>query len=223
MPQSIRYTKLTQAVRRLRNALLPATFNTTGSYRSPERTHLRAVSFRVLVHAEIESYLEDRAFELFKLGWDEWCASKTPSDVIVGVLGFSGTVTVSPPAKLGGDPARQTSYDSLHVPIAKAQGVWRAAHKENNGIKEANVLALLLPLGVKSDELDTVLLADLSSYGVARGEAVHRSSVGASVNADPKTELDRAEQLIRDLTSIDALISRACRRVKNHGIAARKA
>ncbi len=214
MAASKRYRELRRAVGKLRGALLPRSFDPTGTYRSAERVHLRAISFRILVHAEVESYLEDRSIELLNLAWSGWQTARVPSDPILGMIAYGGVDTALPPKKLGGDPENQKAYDDLAEPLKRAQNVWRAAHKRNHGIKEENVLALLLPLGIRADDLDTTLLADLSSFGGARGEVAHRSAIGTTKQADPKDELDRASTLVTDLLKLDDVLSKALERVR---------
>ena len=101
MATSPRYKELQRSVRKLRRALLPGKFDPTGSYRGAERTHLRAISFRILLHAEIESFIEDRAYELFDEAWNAWTNHRVPSRVLSALLAFSGQSMPTPPSKLG--------------------------------------------------------------------------------------------------------------------------
>jgi len=133
--------------------------------------------------------------------------------VILGLISYGGFETSLPPKKLGGDPDNQKSYDDITKPLEKAQGVWRNVHRKNHGVKEENVLALLLPLGVHADQLDPTLLADLSSFGTARGEVAHTSTVGIAKWADPKDELDRASALVASLLGLDEVLNDAANRV----------
>jgi hypothetical protein len=194
--------------------MLPVKFSPTGFYRSAEKVHLRAISFRILIHAEVESYIEDRAMALFSKGWSQWEKSKLPSNVIIGLLAYGGFATILPPKKLGGDPSNQKAYDDLKEPLQKAQKIWRQTHRNNHGIKEENILKLLLPLGVYHDDLDPTLLADLSSFGNDRGEVAHLSTVGITTYSDPSTEYNRAQALVTDLKKIDDLINKALGQIR---------
>lgn len=214
MAGSRRYGELLRGIQRLRRALLPAKFDPTGSYRSPERVHLRAVSFRILVHAEIESFLEDRAFDLFDAAWQSWNRDNIPSRVITALLAFSAVATAPPPGKLGGDPGSQKSYDDFKHPVQKAQACWRSLHKDNHGVKEANVLGLLLPLGIAPSDLDTTLLADLTSFGADRGAVAHQSSVQVGQYADPQVENQRVQQLVTSLLPLDSVIDAGINEVR---------
>lgn len=208
MATSTRYKELQRGVRKLRGALLPGKFDPTGSYRSAERTHLRAISFRILVHAEIESFIEDRSHELFDQAWKAWDNDKVPSRALSALLAFSGHSMPTPPSRLGS--SKKNDYDDIDSPLSRAKKHWKEqVYKNNNGVKEGDVLALLLPLGINGKELDTTLLADLTSFGGSRGAVAHKSSVGVTSYADPKSEYDHANQLVRALETIDKLVGDA--------------
>jgi hypothetical protein len=112
----------------------------------------------------------------------------------------------TPPSKLR-TQARHEDIDGL---LSRAKKHWKdEVYKKNHGVKEANVLGLLLPLGVDGGDLDTTLLADLTSFGGLRGAVAHQSSVGVTTYADPKSEYDQANQLVTALVSIDTLVGNA--------------
>lgn len=207
MAKSSRYKELQNCVRKLRRALLPGTFDPTGTYRGAERIHLRAISFRILVHAEIESFIEDRSHALFDEAWSAWEKHRVPSRALSAMLAFSGHSMPTPPSKLG---TQTKKPDDIDGPLSRAKRHWKdEVYKNNNGVKEANVLGLLLPLGIDGGALDTTLLADLTSFGGLRGAVAHKSSVGVTTYADPKSEYDQANQLVTALVSIDTLVGDA--------------
>ena len=209
MTPSKRYKQLRRNVKKLRHALLPGKFSPTGEYRSADRVHLRTVAFRLLAHAEIESFIEERALELLNIAWSAWEEKGVPSRVILGLLAFSEIATSKPPSKLGGDPYNQRTYDDLNEPLKKAQNAWRWVYKQNHGIKEENILGLLLPLGIMPHSFDGVLLGDLTSFGDERGEAAHSSVVKIKQFADPQIEYKRVSQLVDNLRTLDEVISQA--------------
>lgn len=214
MARSLRHRVLLRAITKSRRALLPSRFSPTGTYRRPERVHYRAICFRILVHAEIESYLEDRSREVLDAAWKHWKATRTPSETVVCLLGFSEVALKLPPDSLGGGVNRQ-SYESVEIPLQKAFNVLIASLKNNHGIKESNVLSLVLPLGIDHRKLDSTLLSDLSSYGNARGLVAHSSHSATTTYADPRSEWNTAITLAKSLLKLDKLfdemISRADR------------
>lgn len=214
MAGSTRYVELRRALTKLRRHLLPRRFDPTGAYRAKASVHIRAVSFRMLIHAEIESFLEGRASDLAGAAMAVWNSRRIASDVTVGMLAFGGIETARPPGRLGGDSNNQKAYEDLDVAFQRANNVWRHELKNNHGVKEANVLNLFLPLGIQPTSLDSTLLADLSSYGALRGEVAHASSLSAATLADPKTEFDKARQLIDDLRKLDDAVAAAIKRIE---------
>ena len=56
-------------------------------------------------------------------------------------------------------------------------------------------------------------MADLSSYGVLRGEVAHCSAFSLKNLADPSTEYLKATQLVLDVLKLDLVISQAITRV----------
>ncbi|MEZ4870096.1 MAG: hypothetical protein R3C14_52695 [Caldilineaceae bacterium] len=81
--------------------------------------------------------------------------------------------------------------------------------ENNHGIKEANILQLLLPVGVEADEIDDVWLAAINSFGEERGRAAHTSgsSHRTVVLPDPKDELQKVKLLLDGLKEIDIILN----------------
>lgn len=193
-----------KAITKSRHALLPSKFDPTGTYRSPDKVHYRALSFRIMVHAEIEAYLEDRSLEVLNAAWKHWKATRVPSETVICLLGYSYVALKLPPESLGGNP-NKLSYESIDTPLQKAYNVWLTRFGLNHGIKEANVLSLVLPLGIEHTKLDTTLLNDLSSYGSARGLVAHSSNYTITQYADPSDEFNTATKLAIALEKLDEL------------------
>lgn len=204
MAASNRYRALRKSTDQLRAALLPRAFDPTGTYGNSTQVHLRTASFRVLAHAEIESFIEERASELFGLAWDLWHRHREPSLALTCLISFSGVPTSPPPETVG--QADSKFYVDVAVPLQKVNDAWRRSLRSNNGIKEKNVLALFLPVGIAHDALDQTLLNDLSSFGQLRGDIAHNSATGVTTLFDPKTEFDRVSTLIAGLATLDETV-----------------
>jgi hypothetical protein len=85
--------------------------------------------------------------------------------------------------------------------------------KDNNGIKEQNVLKLFAPLGMPTAALGLTLLQNLESFGERRGSHAHHSAAHQNVISvlDPETEWNAVCALLQDLTALDQWCD-ACRR-----------
>ena len=80
---------------------------------------------------------------------------------------------------------------------------------QNHGLKEANILALLLPVGIDSSDLDLNLLVQLNTFGAERGLVVHSSATSYRTKQppDPVDELNKIKQITQGLLQIDELIN----------------
>jgi hypothetical protein len=81
----------------------------------------------------------------------------------------------------------------------------------NHGVKEKNILALLLPIGINSNDLNTntAWLNTMNTFGEKRGLVAHSSATSymTSQMLDPATELNRVQQITEGLLRIDELMN----------------
>lgn len=218
---SARYLQLSKAVQDLRRLLLPRNFSATGTYRSPMQMHRRVASFCILAHAEIEHFLEDKALELCSAGTDAWKTHRIANDVVVGLLGFSGRRTETPPKELlpkrkrkklkGQQPSPK--YTDLKEPVMLARAYWDGVHEGNHGIKEEHLLELFLPLGLPPSSFSPTLLGSLTTFGGTRGDLAHKSSVAATTLLDPAVQYKDATDLVNELEALDTLVANAQARI----------
>ena len=196
MANSTRFRELRTRIRELRRHLLPNKFNSTGDY--TDRQFDRTRAFRLLAHAEIESYLEDvvldTANEAF-LAWRDHGVTTVPLVAMVAYV----------EKNLGMVPDRHTSERETDLGVrvkdslTAFNGYTRA---RNHGIREKHILRLLLPVGITLKDIDPTWLATTDSFGSNRGDAAHRSKQVYSP-PDPKSEYDIVTQIIEGLSDID--------------------
>lgn len=212
MAASLHYQDLVREHAKICRDLLPKNFDPTGNY--PDRVFTATLAYRVLSHAEIESYLEDRAFETALMATKAWKEKGKSSKTLLGLLAFSGQDIESPPISVDlSQPTQPDSWEDkiqLSKRIESAMNVFSYAVKNNHGIKENNVHRLLLPIGIEFHELDPILIADLNSFAEERGEAAHLSSRKnrAKQQINPKDELFRVKSIIARLIKIDQAIDK---------------
>jgi hypothetical protein len=99
---SRRYRQLDGRFRVLRRIFLPKRFNRTGTY-SPD-TLDRARAFRVLMHAEIESYLEDRVLEAAQKAFAAWHSATRVSVPLAALLASFAASKPGFPQQIGTKP-----------------------------------------------------------------------------------------------------------------------
>jgi hypothetical protein len=144
-----------------------------------------------LVHAEIEAYIEDRAWQTVLSSVRSWKTDRKPRHVISALLAFCRQ-TVDPPP-------------SLEAAVDSASRAFKYLLDKNNGIKEDDVLRMLQPIGIDRGDLDGTWLNSLSSFGTLRGEIAH-ASVGVHKPVDPRSEFKSVRQLLAGVRDLDALI-----------------
>lgn len=205
---SSRYLQLRKQIDVLRQALLPAAFDLTGVYSDDVLT--RALAFRVLAHAEIESFLEGRAWEAVNTALIAWKERRRAGRTLLALLAFNSAHGGEPPKSLGApQPSQQRSWPDqvdLDKRVKNAATAYRRILEANHGVKEANIMPLLIPIGFNIEALDQALLNDLTAFGEARGDGAHRSS-SLQTAPDPKTEWMRVEALVSGLDDIDREMS----------------
>lgn len=201
---------LAAGMRDLRNRLLPRQFTTTGSYRYGESVEIKARSFVVLAHAEVETYLEDRVVEIATTALQSWNQHARVCRTTLCLLGFSGSELTKPPTTLAPPkgskakkwPAMLDVSDRLEKAV---EGYIESVSRRNHGVREPNLLKMFLPIGFHHSKCDPVLLTELNEFGKVRGQLAHnRRSKGVQQSIDPETEYKRIKDLLALLSPVDA-------------------
>ncbi|MGL4375038.1 MAG: HEPN domain-containing protein [Microcoleaceae cyanobacterium] len=203
MPKSQRFRDLSKELTRLKKQFIPKISPTYS-----DRQLALTVGYIVLAHAEIEAYLEDRVWEVVMEAKKDWDGGKTRRTLIC-LLAFSGETMDEPPDTLTptkGNKTVQPEKIKISEKINKAIKGFKKVIKQNHGIKEANILALLLPIGIDSDDLDPGWLITLNSFGEKRGLVAH-SSYNTIQPPDPAEVLSTVNQITEGLLQVDALIN----------------
>jgi hypothetical protein len=208
MPKSLRFSQLLKELNRLKKQFLPRKFSEINDY--SERQLALTLAYRVFAHAEIESYLEDRVWDTVLLAKNIWDNQGKASRVLLCVIAFSGQEMEAPPDTI--NPLKgnkNVSLDKLKITkkIDIAIRYFKSVIDQNHGIKETNLLKLLLPIGIDSDDLDQAWLANMNTFGEERGEIAHSSAIKTKQTPNPADELKRVKQIIEELERVDQLIT----------------
>lgn len=195
----------------LRKHLLPRKFSPIGEY--PSRVYTGVVAFRLLSHASIEEYLETRASDIAV------AASKAAA---LGHVSFSAACLVSftehnfgpPPETMEAPQDSQRKFWAEKIDIRarisrSTSSYIKYARMENHGIREKNVLRLLVPIGADCSSFDPILISELNSFGERRGIFAHSSAVThVTSKPDPKDELDKVSNIVKLLRDVDKELDR---------------
>ena len=121
----------------------------------------------------------------------------------MGLLAFSGRPMESPPNSIKPDDCNREEEwkDKIHLTnkIDIAMRSFANTVKNNNGIKEKNILGLLLPLGVAANTLDHTWLVAMNNFGIIRGDAAHKSArkIFTTQQINPADEWQAFKSLLR--------------------------
>lgn len=186
--------------------MLPAKFSATGDYTARELD--RARGFRLLAHAEIEAFVEDVTFETAKQSVSAWTRDRETSDTLFCLIahyhhGFAIDDFEEPPFPSSSRPRAKEAIKEI-VTVAMKQ--YRAIHDNNHGVKEDNLCRMILPIGVRKEDLDPLWITNLNEFGKQRGDVAHRA-VRVQQQIDPKSEWQVVSDLVAGLRDLDDLIS----------------
>lgn len=191
-------------VTELRRFMLPGRFDPTGLY--PDRIHQRTAAFRLLVHAEFESYLEERVTGHVTERVQRWRTDGKPSITLAALCAYDDHKSGAPTSILKPPQKPAPSFEERLDGAAKRFNTFARAY--NHGVREANVLALVLPIGIDGNQLDAAWLGDLDGWASERGDLAHQSSGKVKIKLDPAKELSKARALLDGFAMLDTLISR---------------
>lgn len=208
------YKNLKKRLNEIKRHFIPKR-SATGEYTDRQYDRMRAV--RLLVHAEIESYLENWAVCILTNAQDKWKNYRKPSGVLMCLLSFSEYSFKSIPDTINSlksqhnTPQKDILYqDDIDERVKQVvQRHYHAITKDNHGIKEKNLLKMFLPIGLENEEFhqSQALIFNLDSYGVNRGIVAHESAASQQP-IDPVTEVQTIDTLLNNLKVFDEALSR---------------
>jgi hypothetical protein len=176
---------------------------------TPEEV-IKILSFRLMAHAEIEDFVESRV-ENIAISASAAFTNGVVSKALLSIASFTESSVGAPaPSLAPSQPSQAQNWlTRLHLTERTRRYVtaFVKAIKNNHGIKEENLLALLLPVGVPAQSIDPIWLADCDSFGSDRGDAAHRSSTRVSATPNPVDERDKVYRIVEGLRSLDAEFS----------------
>jgi hypothetical protein len=187
MSNTRRYIQLSRRINTIENAYLPAV-NPLGNYSSKQQDDLRA--YLLLVHAEIEAYFEEISENKAKSAFRYWELNRTKSNVLLALVSFCGN---------------SFTDQELETRINYALRSYIQKLKKNHGIKERNLLDILLPVGIEYSSIDTTWLNTMTSFGANRGEVAH-STASVQQPLDPVILKNSVTLILAEINNIDKRI-----------------
>lgn len=198
MARSKRLKQLLSRVSFLERNILPSE-RVDGNYSKVERDLIK--SYLLLVHAEIEAYFEDRAKEKVNRALIKWKVNRQKSNCLKSVLAFSGN-------EISYQNLKKSDSNNIEFRMNKAVSHFLALVNKNNGVKQSDIINLIIPIGIELSELDNTWLNTMDSFGSTRGNIAH-NSISVQTEVDRNTERDRINnQIIPEIERLDKLIQK---------------
>jgi hypothetical protein len=199
MAQSQQLRALLARLKALEKHFLPRglKFPATGVYSQREEDQGRA--YVLLVHAELESYFEDRTEELLTKASIHWQKHSACNKLLRRLL--------------------RSHLDKKGKPWEPIQPVGQAVtaainfHKNivnnNQGVKEDNLLQMLFPIGIDYRDLDSAWLSTMNSFGASRGEFAHNAHIKTRQAIDLQSQYRTIKgSILPELKKLDKRINR---------------
>ncbi|WP_313380805.1 hypothetical protein [Achromobacter insolitus] len=149
----------------------------------------RIAAFRLLVHAELEEYLETKGRDGLRKIKDNFAAGKKTVRENVQLFVIARAI----------DHDLNFKADTWEKDVAEVCRLAEDWISKNNGIKYRSFVNLAIFSGKMPDEIDYTLAADLNSFGSARGDVAHKSSLRVRNLHAPSDELKRATDIVKGL------------------------
>ncbi|MBX8555046.1 hypothetical protein K5D43_11205 [Pseudomonas cichorii] len=192
MTNTARYVDLSNRLVELEEHLITKEFSDIGDY--PEHIKDMARGYRLLAHAEIESYLEDVVGQIADKALARWQTSDVGSRELISVLAALKSDSEVSDKQL---VALKTTEQTVNYSFV----LFKKRITKNNGIKEKDIKALMAPIGLDVEALIPELVPLLDSFGTKRGEVAHSTSLKKEIN--PKDEVSDVKNIHGYLDKLD--------------------
>lgn len=200
---------MAREIESLRAHFLPDPFDPMGTYADASRVQANARAFLVLSHAEVESFLEEWAKEIARSAETVWKGKNRLTPPLAFLLAAL-VDRLAIPDVLGVQDAPHRFGELTEKAFAK----YYKQVKDNNGVKEKNLLALFMPLGLPSSAIGPTLLPNLDGFGSVRGTHAHHAASAVVTPLDPENEYKRVKNVLADLLDLDAWLVGYRRRIR---------
>ncbi|GEM_PF-1794089 len=152
-----------------------------------------SAAYKLLVHAEIQDYLEKKARKGLSLIEADVNANGLSTSYFKIVIAIAIPFMNDLKIKISHPLNEKDFKDAVKSILEKA----RYFINNNNGIKNKSFTMLSLMSCSFKDPFDSVLIANLDSYGQARGDVAHRSVKSVQSINSPLSEVGYVEQILK--------------------------
>lgn len=136
---------------------------------------LKVRSYILLSHAALEEYLEDLCKDVASIAVRKYKQHGNITNALLGLIssGLLDDISIGKAKK----KVKQDLFHNIEIFATEALTQFHSVINNNNGIKKANQLSLLLPIGVDPESTDFATLAALDAFGTKRGDVAHKAKI----------------------------------------------
>lgn len=150
----------------------------------------KLMSFRLLVHAEIEFFFEEYARSIITHLQTQWVTRRK-------ILPSLHYLFLYSPSKYDSN-----NFITISDRVNNCCSSYISKIDNNHGIKQNNIISLFVPLGVTQTYLDNAWLATMSTFGSRRGSYAHKS-ISVQTQIDKSTELNELRNVMDGIKKMD--------------------
>ena len=178
----------------------------TGAYTDDEID--RTLAYRVLVHAELEACIEQLVVQTLTRSEQNWQSDSMPRASLLALVAYRDGQLSPQPKSILYPGSEQKPSPTLRERVKQARvDVCNKINNSNNGIREPNILGMLIPAGIGAYQLERDWLEVIDRFGERRGFTAHNGRVGMKNLPDPKVEREDTNKIVCGLRKIDALLT----------------
>ncbi|MCV2367021.1 HEPN domain-containing protein [Roseateles oligotrophus] len=190
---SASFNNLVESIQELKRIYLNDALGTP----SPTYDHQElARAFVTLVHSELEYYVEEALRDLANAALSS-AATGTFGRTSIALLAFNGMQGLTGGAVLSS--GKRKAPRRLATRFGEAHSALVKTLDGNNGVREKNIAAMAIPLGLDPTNVDNTWLNDLDAFCSTRGAFAHMSRTsqrGSHLAVNPHDVWTRCERLV---------------------------
>jgi RiboL-PSP-HEPN len=204
---SPQFKQLQSRLKKLKKRFLSSRPGGSGQYSEKAKDFAR--SYRVLAHAEIESYIRSRVEEITMHALKIWQEKRIPHQVVVSLLACwdkdwsdeNPEEIPFPNKKKKSDKKEIITVDAL---VKKAFKAYQNNIVGVYGIRPDHLNEFVMPLGIdiSKEDFGTTWLAEMDAFGTQRGRVAHGGESG-SRDISPDDDRQRMDNLLPGLKKLD--------------------
>lgn len=173
MPNTPEYLRLVKQIKSYREIFLP----TDLSINPDDRDVVMLRAFVLHCFAEIQSYMEDVCKAIAIKSMRSWLDDGLTSKTTVAMLRYTDCALRQAPKLL--HPSKDDKNGNLLLDLSKVvqkhYSNYFAIIEENNGVREGDLIRILLPIGIQSNDISENLKVDLTNLTKRRGGYAHNA------------------------------------------------